>query len=100
MIAITVGYRSGVTMNADYFVSFHIPMIENTLTEHGLLRTEVRKIVGTPTGEPAPYQYITSLYFENMSTFSSAFASDQGRAIVSDNSNFYDGLPEIMIGEA
>lgn len=99
MIAITVGYKSTILMNSNYYLSSHVPMIENTLTEHGLISTEVRKIVGTPSGEAAPYQFITTLYFENMPTFSSAFASNAGRALLADNSNFYEGIPDIMIGE-
>lgn len=98
MIAITVGYKSGTPLNSNYYFSSHVPMMENTLTEHGLISTEVRTIVGTPSGAKAPYQIITTLYFENMPTFSSAFASDAGRALLADISNFYEGLPDIMIG--
>ena len=99
MIAITVAYPSGTKMNTDYYYGSHVPMVENTLTNYGLRSSEVRKIVGTPTGDPAPYQIITTLYFENMQAFSSAMASDAGRHVLADIKNFFEGMPEIMIGE-
>jgi uncharacterized protein (TIGR02118 family) len=99
MIAITHAYRSGVKMDTDYYAGFHVPFIENSLSKWGLRGTETRKIVGTPTGDPAPYQAITTLYFDNMPTYSTAMSSDNGRAVLNDIHKFYDGMPEIMIGE-
>lgn len=99
MIAITVAYPAGNKMNTDYYYGSHVQMVENTLTEYGLKASEVRKIVGTPTGDPAPYQIITTLYFESMQAYSSAMASDAGRHVLSDIKNFFEGMPDIMIGE-
>lgn len=99
MIAITLAYKNGVKMNADYYSGFHVPFIESSLTPWGLRATETRKIVGTPTGEPAPYQTITTLYFDNMPSYSDAMSSTNGRAVLADIHKFYEGMPEIMIGE-
>ncbi len=99
MTAITVAYRSDAKMNTDYYYSAHVPLVEERLTSRGLRATEVRKIVGTPTGAAAPYQIITTLYFENALAFNDAMATDDGRAVLADIHNFYDGMPDIMIGE-
>ena len=99
MIAITLAYKNGVKMNADYYSGFHVPFIETSLSQWGLRGTETRKIVGTPTGDPAPYQAITTLYFDNMPSYSDAMSSKNGRAVLADIHKFYDGMPEIMIGE-
>jgi len=99
MIAITVCYKSGVKMDLDYYYGSHVPLVENSLSKWGLKATEVRKIVGTPNGNAPSYQVITTLYFDDLPAFSSAFASDEGRKVLSNIKNFYDGTPEIMIGE-
>jgi len=99
MIAITVCYKNGVKMNQDYYYGTHVPLVENRLTKWGLKATEVRKIVGTPNGDVPSYQVITTLYFDDLPTFSTAFATDDGRKVLSDIKNFYEGTPEIMIGE-
>lgn len=99
MTAITVAYKNGVKMDTDYYYGFHVPFIEDSLTKWGLRRTEVRKIVGTPSGEAAPYQVITTLYFDNMPAFSDAMASKDGRAVLADIHKFYADMPDIMIGE-
>ena len=99
MVAITIAYKNGVPMNTDYYYGFHMPFVESSLTQYGLRATEVRKIVGTTTGDPAPYQAITTLYFDNMPAFSDAMASNNGRAVLADIRKFYDGMPEMMIGE-
>ncbi len=99
MTAITVAYKSDVKMNTDYYFGSHVPMVEDRLSSHGLRSAEVRKIVGTPTGAPAPYQIITTLYFDNVTDFTAAMGSDDGRAVLKDIANFYEGTPDIMIGE-
>jgi uncharacterized protein (TIGR02118 family) len=99
MTAITVAYKSDVKMNADYYYNSHVPMVETLLVSQGLRSAEVRKIVGTPTGVPAPYQIITTLYFDNVIDFTNAMSSNDGRAVQADIRNFYEGTPDIMIGE-
>ena len=56
-------------------------------------------ILGTPTGTPAPYQAITSLYFGDAAALEGAVKSAEGQAVVADIANFYDGMPDVMIGE-
>jgi uncharacterized protein (TIGR02118 family) len=99
MIAITVGYKSTTKMNKDYYFGTHVPLIENALTKWGLKATEARNITGTPSGEPPPYQMITTLYFDDLPAFSTAMSTDDGRAVLADIKNFYDGMPDFMIGE-
>ncbi len=50
-------------------------------------------------GTPAPYQAITSLYFGDAAALEGAVKSAEGQAVVADIANFYDGMPDVMIGE-
>jgi len=69
------------------------------LGPHGVQKAEVRKILGTPAGTPAPYQVIATLYFSDAATLQSAIESADGQAVVADIPNFYGAMPDIMIGE-
>ena len=99
MITLTVCYKSGLRFDADYYLDKHMSLTSEKLESHGLKRTEVRKILGTPMGTPAPYQIITTLYFGDAAALEGAFTSAEGQAVVADIANFYDGMPDLMIGE-
>ena len=98
MIVLTVCYESGTPLDLDYYHRVHVPLIE-TLAPLGLRRSEVRKILGTPMGNTAPYQLIASLYFDNAAALASAMGSPEGRALAADVGSFYKGEPDFMIGE-
>ena len=99
MIALTVCYKSGLRFDADYYRGRHMPLTAEKLGSHGLKRAQVRKILGTPMGTFAPYQVITTLYFGDAAALEGAFKSAEGQAVVADIANFYDGMPDLMIGE-
>jgi len=99
MIALTVCYKSEVKFNTDYYHAKHLPLTAEKLGPHGVQKAEVRKILGTPAGTPAPYQVIATLYFSDAATLQSAIESADGQAVVADIPNFYGAMPDIMIGE-
>jgi uncharacterized protein (TIGR02118 family) len=99
MIVLTVCYKSGIDFDTDYYFAKHMPLTAEKLGPPGLRNAEVRKIVGTPTGTPAPYQVITTLYFNDAASLQNAFESAEGQAVVADILNFYHGTPDLMIGE-
>ena len=99
MIALTVCYKSGLRFDADYYRSKHMPLTEEKLGSHGLKSAEVREILCTPMGTLAPYQAITTLYFGDAAALEGGLKSAEGQAVVADIANFYDGAPDVMIGE-
>jgi uncharacterized protein (TIGR02118 family) len=98
MIVLTVCYESGTPLDAKYYQDTHVPLVEK-LGQFGLRRVEVRKILGTPMGNPAPYQLIASLYFDDAASLQVAMGSAEGRALAADVENFYKAEPDFMIGE-
>ena len=98
MIALTVCYKSGIGFDNDYYFAKHMPLTAK-LGPLGLRNAEVRKILGTPMGTPAPYQVITTLYFNDAASLQNALGSAEGQAVVADIPNFYHGPPDVMIGE-
>ena len=98
MIVLTVCYESGIALDDAYYYGTHMPMVEK-LRPHGLRSSEARKILGTPMGNAAPYQLITSLYFDDAAALATAMGSEVGRKLAADVPNFYQGEPDFMIGE-
>jgi uncharacterized protein (TIGR02118 family) len=96
MIVLTVCYESGTSLDLEYYYGMHMPLVQQL---EGLRRAEARKILGTPMGNPAPYQLIASLYFDSPAALAAAMGSAQGRALAADVGNFYKGEPDFMIGE-
>jgi uncharacterized protein (TIGR02118 family) len=99
MIVLTVCYKSDIDFDADYYLAKHMPLTAEKLGPLGLRNAEVRKILGTPMGTPAPYHVITSLYFNDAASLQNALGSAEGQAVVADIPNFYHGAPDVMIGE-
>jgi uncharacterized protein (TIGR02118 family) len=99
MIALTVCYRSDVSFDADYYHAKHLPLVFEQIGPLGMSKAEVRKILGTPMGTPAPYQLIATLYFDDAESAQTALRSAGGQAVVADIANFYGGMPDLMIGE-
>jgi uncharacterized protein (TIGR02118 family) len=96
MIVLTVCYETGTPLDVEYYHATHMPLVKKL---DGLRRAEARKILGTPMGNPAPYQLIASLYFDDAAALAAAMGSPQGRALAADVGNFYKGEPDFMIGE-
>jgi uncharacterized protein (TIGR02118 family) len=99
MIVLTVCYKSGIDFDTGYYLGKHMPLTAEKLEPLGLQNAEGRKILGTPMETPAPYQIITTLYFNDAASLQSAIGSADGQAVVADIPNFYRGMPDIMIGE-
>jgi uncharacterized protein (TIGR02118 family) len=99
MTVLTVCYKPDIALDADYYNSKHLPLVAKEIGPLGLRKVEVRKIVGTLTGTPPPYQLIATLYFDDADSLQSAFQSAGGQAVVADIAKFYDGMPDVMIGE-
>jgi uncharacterized protein (TIGR02118 family) len=51
-----------------------------------------------PDGSAPPYQAMFSAYFESAAALQSAMADPRMREILGDIPNYYDGMPDLMVG--
>lgn len=97
MVVVSLCYQNGVSLDWEYYLNRHLPLAEELLVPVGLRRAEVRRGLGTPTGDVAPYQAIAHLYFDSVEAFQAASQTQPFAAAVADVTNFYKGMPEIFI---
>ena len=100
MIRLAVLYpnETGKKFDMDYYLNKHIPMVNDTLGNLGLVRTEVDKgIAGLEPGSPPPYVAICYMYFENMESMQNSMANSGD--LMSDLPNFSDIQPRVQISE-
>jgi uncharacterized protein (TIGR02118 family) len=60
---------------------------------------EIVKIAATPDGSAPPYQLVFTAYFESADALQNAMMSPRMAEVMGDLKNFYDGMPDVMIGE-
>jgi uncharacterized protein (TIGR02118 family) len=66
---------------------------------YGVKSVEVVKVTATADGSKPPYQVIFSAYFESAAGLQSAMQSPRIGEVLGDIQNFYDGMPDVLIGE-
>lgn len=98
VVVMNVGYKSGVSFNQDYYFDSHVPLVADKFGPFGLQRVEVQTVVPSPDGVTPPYQIMFRAYFETMEDFQVA-QDEVGAEVRSDVPNYYDGAPDIFIGE-
>jgi uncharacterized protein (TIGR02118 family) len=79
-----------------YYAETHVPLAQRV---PGLQRLETARILGTATGEAAPYYRIAELWFADMQQFEAAVASAEGQALAVDVANFASGGLTIFIAQ-
>jgi hypothetical protein len=65
----------------------------------GLERTEVRKLAAAADGSAPPYQIIWSGYFPSVQALQTVLENPASGEVVGDIPNYYQGAPDIFIGE-
>ncbi len=100
MIRVTVCYpnQPGARFDVDYYLSHHMPMVEEKLRAHGMQSWSVSKGVGGFAGGAAARLIEASLDFETMEGLQAGMASESA-AIMADIPNYTDIAPEIQIDE-
>ena len=92
-------YEEGKKFDHEYWLTSHIPMIEELLSPMGLVKTEKDKgLSGTDPNAPAPYVALTHLFFSTADEVHTAFTAHAG-AIMGDISNYTDIKPTFQISE-
>ncbi|HEY93393.1 MAG TPA: EthD family reductase [Dehalococcoidia bacterium] len=100
MIRLAVLYpnETGKKFDMDYYLNKHIPMVNDTLGNLGLVRTEVDKgIASIEPGSPPPFVAICYMYFENMEAMQNSMSNSGG--LMADLPNFSDIQPQVQISE-
>jgi uncharacterized protein (TIGR02118 family) len=96
---ISVCYKYGVRLDEQYYLTKHVPLVERIWGPQGLERIEVRKLTAAADGSTPPYQIIFSMYFPSPETFQAALQQPASAGVMNDIKNYYDGAPEIFVGE-
>lgn len=101
MIRVAVMYPKTAESNfdMDYYLTKHMPMVQERLGGAGLVGMQVDEgIGGAAAGEPAPYAAIGVLNFDSVESFSSGMAA-HGAEFMRDIANFTNVQPTIQVSQ-
>jgi uncharacterized protein (TIGR02118 family) len=99
MNVLRVGYKSGIRFDHAYYKSTHLPLAGSIMGPHGVTNVEVATFAAGPDGAAPPYQVMFSVYFSSASGLQAALADPRVSEIMGDVPNYYDGRPDLMVGE-
>ncbi len=99
MTVLRVCYKYGVRFDEGYYFSKHLPLAGSVMGPLGVKNAEVVKVTTTADGSKPAYQLIFSGYFGSPASLQNALQDPQMGRVLSDVQNFYDGIPDILIGE-
>jgi uncharacterized protein (TIGR02118 family) len=99
MTVLRVCYKHGVRFDENYYISKHLPLTGSVMGPHGVTNLEMVRVTAAADGSNPPYQVIFSAYFESAAGLQNAMQSPRIGEVLSDIQNFYDGAPDVLIGE-
>ena len=99
MTILRVCYKSGIRFDEVYYTRKHLPLSAEVFGSY-IRNVEVMKVTTTPDGTTPVYQFIFSVYFDSPAQLQAAMQDPRLADILGDIKNYYDGAPDIMIGEA
>ncbi|MHB8736275.1 MAG: EthD family reductase [Terriglobales bacterium] len=99
MTVLRVCYKSGIRFDESYYTSKHLPLAGGIMGPHGLKSVEMVKVTATGNGAPSPYQVIFTAYFESAQALQQAMQDPRMPEILADVAKFYDGMPDLLIGD-
>lgn len=100
-VTLTMQYPAepGSSFDWDYFLNYHIPLIETALGAQGVNRIKVGLgLSGAAPGEPAAYQAIMIIDFDSMTAFYHRWRNEHHR-IMGDIVNFTNARPQVQLSE-
>ena len=101
MLVVTVMYPNtdGSKFDRDYYVNTHIPLVDRHWTGHGYQGAElIEGLGGGGPGEPATYQVMAILRFDDMDAFQNCLGRG-GEEIMADVANFTDVQPILQVSQ-
>ena len=99
MTVLRVCYKHGVRFDEAYYTSTHSSLTLAVMGPHGLKKVEMIKVTATPDGSNPPYQVMFSAYFDSPAALQAVMQDPRLGEVMGDIANFYDGAPDVMIGE-
>lgn len=99
MSVLRVCYKSGVRFDRAYYDSTHLPLASSVLGPHGVTNVEMVTFAPNSDGSAPPYQVMFSAHFPSAAALQSALQSPRIGEVMGDIPNYYDGMPDVMIGE-
>ena len=99
MTVLRVCYKSGVRFDQAYYTSKHMPMVGSIMGPFGVSRVEVVRFGANPDGSAPLYQVMFSAYFQSADALQKALQGPRIGEVMADISNYYDGVPDLFIGE-
>lgn len=90
--------EEGVKFDFEYYRTKHMPLVEEFMKPHGLVRTGVLKGVGGGGGAPSPYVCVGVLEFDNPEGYQKGVEASGGK-VRADISNFTNVMPVRVIAE-
>ena len=99
MTVLRVCYKHGVRFDEGYYLSKHLPLAGSVMGPHGVKSVEMVKVTATADGSKPPYQVMFSAYFESAAGLQNAMQSPRMGEVLGDIQNFYEGVPDVLIGE-
>ena len=99
MTVLRVCYKHGVRFDEGYYLSKHLPLTGSVMGPYGVKSVEFVKVTTTADGSTPPYHVIFSAYFESAADLQTAMQGPRMGEVVGDIQNFYDGMPDVLIGE-
>ena len=98
MTVLRVCYKHGVRFDESYYISKHLPLVGGILGA-AVRNIEVVKLTSAGDGSTPPFQVMFSAYFDSPAALQNARQNPRMPEVLADVQNFYDGMPEVLIGE-
>jgi uncharacterized protein (TIGR02118 family) len=98
MTVLRVCYKHGVRFDQSYYTSKHLPLVGGIIGA-AVKNIEVVKMGSAADGSAPPYQMMFSAYFESPAALENAMQNPRIPEVLGDVKNFYDGMPDLLIGE-
>ena len=98
MITVSITYprKKGANFDFDYFTANHLPLIGRAWGPNLRMASVLRGVEDSAGGEP-PYVAMLWLTFADIETARQTLASDAGREVLDDSTNFTSIRPQVQL---
>lgn len=84
------------TFDHDYYINTHMPIVDEHMGPHIDNVIVIKGLAGGPK-TPAGFHAIATMIFKDQAAFDAAMGAS--KPTLSDIPNFYNGKPQVLIGE-
>lgn len=90
------GHPKDITAFENHYIKTHLLLVSKT---PGIIKAEYTKFLPNPDGSPSAFYRMAELYFSGSAEMQQALNSPEGKAMVTDLSNFATGGFTIILGD-